>query len=420
MSFSMRKSRTYHDPIHGAISLRGDDPVEALLIELIDTPEFQRLRRIRQLEVAALTFHGAEGSRFTHSLGVFAIARRIFDRLAYDYPMLSPFRALALCAALLHDVGHGPYSHASEHIFNYDHEDWTRRVILGPTHIARLLTSFAPELPDQLCQLLSKTHPVPALIQLVSGQLDCDRLDYLLRDSYFTGAQYGHLDLDRIIHAIDYDPATQSLVIRGRKGLVAIEHYLVVRHFMYSQVYHHPKNMAARFILQQAFEQARTQALHGGLEVDEVMKAWLVGSVDQLPLETYLASDDTVFNYHLHRWSRHADSLLRDLARRFLDRDLFKTREVTHLSDLHCQFVLNRLRTAVAEAGFAPESYCTIQGTEVKGYTLYEQGILLREGERLRELADVSLLVRSLIQPETRLWLIYPREVEGHLQKLLA
>lgn len=414
-----RKSRTYHDPIHGAISLRGDDPVEALLIALIDTPEFQRLRRIRQLDVAALTFHGAEGSRFTHSLGVLAVAMRIFDRLCPDYPMLAPFRAVALVAALLHDIGHGPFSHAFEHIFDYDHERWTRRILRGQTEIGRLIDRFDPGLGNELCRVLDKTHPVCALTQLVSGQLDCDRLDYLLRDSYFTGAQYGHLDLDRIIHALDYDVSSQMLVVAGRKRLVAIEHYLTVRHFMYSQVYYHPKNMAARFILQQALKLAAKHARTGDLEVDDVLRAWLLFPVDSMPVATYLESDDTVVGYHLHRWRRHPDRVLGDLCRRYLDRDLFKTAEVTQLGEVHCQFVLNRVRALIAERGLPPDLYCALQGSQAKGYTLYEQGIFLREDGELLELADASSLVRTLIQPETRLWLVYPREIESEVQKFL-
>jgi uncharacterized protein len=417
--FVARKSRTYHDPIHGAISLRGDDPVEALLIDLIDTPEFQRLRRIRQLDVAALTFHGAEGSRFTHSLGVLEVARRVVDRLIPRYPMLAPFRGVALCAALLHDIGHGPFSHASEHIFHYDHELWTQKIIHGETKVAQLLAEHDPKLIPQLQQVLGKTHPVLALTQLVSGQLDCDRLDYLLRDSYFTGAQYGHLDLDRILNALDYDPSSQMLVLKDRKRMVAIEHYLVVRHFMYSQVYYHPKNMAARFILQQALGLARKHAQTGELEADEVMRAWLLQPVADLPLTTYLANDDTVVSYHLHRWRHHSDPILRDLSRRFLDRDLFKVAEVSNLEDVHCQYILNRVRTALAEIGLPPQLYATIQGSQAKGYTLYEQGIFLRDNGELIEIANASPLVRSLMQPETHTWLVYPREIEAEVQKLL-
>jgi len=121
--------RVYHDPLHGAIALDNRDPTERLLIQLIDTPAFQRLRRIRQLGVAYLTFHGAEGSRFTHSLGVMAITRRAFRALAQRYPELEPYRAVVLCAALLHDLGHGPFSHTSEEIFGNHHEHWTLRIL---------------------------------------------------------------------------------------------------------------------------------------------------------------------------------------------------------------------------------------------------------------------------------------------------
>lgn len=113
--------RTYHDPLHGAIALDGNDPIEALIVRLIDTPAFQRLRRIRQLGAASMTFHGAESSRFTHSIGVMAIARRAFDRIAKVYPQLQSYRAVVLCGALLHDVGHGPFSHTAEEIFGCHH-----------------------------------------------------------------------------------------------------------------------------------------------------------------------------------------------------------------------------------------------------------------------------------------------------------
>jgi uncharacterized protein len=134
--------RTYHDPLHGAIALNWHDATEALLIRLIDTPAFQRLRRIRQLGPASLTFHGAESSRFTHSLGVMAIARRAFDRIAPDYPQLQPYRPVVLCAALLHDIGHGPFSHTCEEIFGSHHEHWTGRILREFTPIRTLLDQF--------------------------------------------------------------------------------------------------------------------------------------------------------------------------------------------------------------------------------------------------------------------------------------
>ena len=113
-----KRNRTYHDPLHGAIALDRHEPVEQLLVRLIDTPTFQRLRRVRQLGAASLTFHGAESSRFTHALGVMELTRRAFDLLASRYPRLQIERATVLCAALLHDIGHGPFSHTAEDIFS--------------------------------------------------------------------------------------------------------------------------------------------------------------------------------------------------------------------------------------------------------------------------------------------------------------
>lgn len=414
-----QKSRTYHDPIHGAVHLNAKDPIEALLIQLIDSAEFQRLRRIRQLDVANLTFHGAEGSRFTHSLGVLAVARRVFDRLIVENAELAPYRALMLCSALLHDLGHGPFSHASEEVFHFDHEQWTMRLLREDTHVHRLLSAFDAELPEQICQLLQKKAPLPLLGQLISGQLDCDRLDYLLRDSYFTGAQYGHLDLDRIIHALAYDPESGLLVVRGRKGLVAIEHYLVVRYFMYSQVYNHPKNLCARLVLAGIFKRAAVLYKQGTLEVDSVLAAWLGQDPSTWTLDDYLRSDDVVFSYHIQRWTQADDPLLADLCRRYLDRNLPKAWEVTHLRHEQRSGLLDRLQSKAKAQGYDPDSHFGLVTSQAKGYSLYERGIFLQTDEGLVEMAEASSLVKSLILTNARVWLVYPRELHPEVKRLI-
>ncbi|MBD1999878.1 HD domain-containing protein [Leptolyngbya sp. FACHB-541] len=410
--------RTYHDPLHGAIALDQSDPVEALLIRLIDTPAFQRLRRIRQLGPASLTFHGAEGSRFTHSLGVMAIARRAFDRIAHHYPLLKPYRATVLCAALLHDVGHGPFSHTCEDIFGCHHEHWTGRILRESAPVRQLLDEFEPNLLNQLQQVYQKQHPVPLVWQLVSSQLDCDRLDYLMRDSYFTGANYGKLDLDRILMAMSYDPVSQQLVV-ARKGMAAIEHYLIVRYFMYAQVYNHPKNVAAVWVLEHAFKRAREQLNLGNLQADEVVTAWLQEDCDQLSLTQYLDADDGVFAYHLHRWQGHADPVLADLCRRFLDRDLLKTLDITHLGIAQQTQLLQRVQNWLAKTSIPPLSqpqyYAGLHTALSHGYTLYQRGIKLATETGLQEISDQSPLVKTLIQPWQRTWLLYPRELDPAL-----
>lgn len=412
-------SRTYHDPLHGAITLDAGDPVEALLIALIDTPAFQRLRRIRQLGTASLTFHGAEGSRFTHSLGAMAVTRQVFDRLAKAYPELQPQRSRVLCAALLHDLGHGPFSHTGEDIFGGDHEVWTRRILTESQPIRQRLDQFCPTLVVDLQQIYLKQYPLSFVCQLVSSQLDCDRLDYLMRDSYFTGASYGKLDLDRILMALNYDPVSQKLVVAS-KGLAAIEHYLVVRYFMYAQIYNHPKNIAASWVLEQALTRAKTQLTLEQLEADTTVTAWLTQPCSQLALEHYLAADDGVFGYHLHRWRDSSDPILADLCRRFLDRDLLKALNVSHLHPDKREVLQHKTEQLLTQAGFAATYYTGLRVALSRGYTLYQSGIELQTAKGLQEISEVSPLVQTLTQPFQRAWLLYPREIEPDLLHVAA
>ncbi|GAB4216846.1 MAG: HD domain-containing protein [Synechococcales cyanobacterium] len=413
------KPRTYHDPLHGAITLDGSRAEEALLIRLIDTPAFQRLRRIRQLDTAYFTFHGAEGSRFTHSLGVLHITRRLFDQLANRYPELLPHRGLALTAALLHDLGHSPFSHAGEGMFDCHHELWTLRILREDTAVNGLLTAYAPDLPDHITQVLTKTFPVPLLTQMVSSQLDCDRLDYLLRDSLHTGAQYGHLDLDRIITVLDYDPERQDLRIPARKGLGAIEHYLVVRYFMYSQVYQHPKSMAARFLLDRLYQRARVLLQQGSLVADEILTAWLTQPVDTLPLRQFLMADDLVFSYPFTFWAEHRDPILADLAQRFLTRNIFKSRLITSLPAAEQHQLYHHLKRVLQHKGWDPDSYLTIRQSHVQGYTLYHQGIELETDLGRQEIAQLSPLVSALTQTQPQTWIIFPKELTVDVAEIL-
>ena len=241
--------RTYHDPLHGGIQLNRHEPAEAMVMDLVDTGPFQRLRRVRQLGPAFLTFHGAESSRFTHSLGVFHLARRAFSRLVTLDSSLEIHRGLVYAAALLHDLGHGPLSHTGEEMFGLRHEDWSARLIRSHPHISQCLTAYAPGTADAVADLLQAGHsPRPLVKQLVSSQLDCDRLDYLLRDSYTTGTQYGLLDLERILAALTLAPDGQLAI--HPKGLMAVEHYLVVRNLMYRSVYNHRLNVVCNRLLE--------------------------------------------------------------------------------------------------------------------------------------------------------------------------
>ena len=181
--------RIYRDPVHNIIRLRTDSDEGELMMRLIDAAEFQRLRRIKQLGLGLYTYQGAEHSRFTHSLGAFHLMTRVLDRLSERHAIDPRDRIAARAAALLHDVGHGSFSHVMEKLIGFHHEQRTVQVVLDEqTEIGALLKSFAADLPGKVAAIIEGTFRPSALAQLVSSQLDVDRMDYLLRDSLMTGA----------------------------------------------------------------------------------------------------------------------------------------------------------------------------------------------------------------------------------------
>jgi HD superfamily phosphohydrolase len=408
--------RTYHDPLHGAIRLDHSAPAEALVIDLIDTGPFQRLRRIRQLGPAFLTFHGAESSRFTHSLGVLHLARLALGHLERSHPELAEHRSLLYAAALLHDVGHGPLSHTGEEMFGLRHEEWSGRLIREHPALRERLEAERPGLADAVANLLNH-GPVdcPAIESLVSSQLDCDRLDYLMRDSYSTGTSYGQLDLERILAALTLAP-DGSLAIHP-KGLMAVEHYLVVRQLMYRSVYNHRLNVVCNWLLSKAIACARRLGPKA-VWCDPVMERWLWHS-DQLEIETYLANDDLRTGYHLMRWREEAPQALADPSRRLLDRDLLRAADVSDLLPTERLELLAQAQTLCRRAGLQAEACCDLQQRQSRGYHVYRRGLRLWDGERLQALEQRSPLVNSLAQNQEMAWLIHPEAIGESLQSLL-
>src|SRR3989442_9453832 len=170
--------RIYRDPVHNIIRLRTNTDEGRLMMCLIDAPEFQRLRRIKQLGLGLYTYQGAEHSRFTHSLGAFHLMSRVLDRLGEKHKFVVRDRAAARAAALLHDVGHGSFSHVMEKVLGFHHEKWTVEVVLSEaTQISQLLGSYSPNLPAKVAAIIEGKFQPAALGQLVSSQLDVDRMD---------------------------------------------------------------------------------------------------------------------------------------------------------------------------------------------------------------------------------------------------
>ena len=406
-------TRTYYDPLHQSISLNSSIPEEQMVMELIDSSPFQRLRRIKQLGPAYLTFHSAESSRFTHSLGVFHIARRAINHLSEFDSRLKEHKFILYGAALLHDLGHGPLSHTSEEIFKINHEKWTAKLINSNQEIAIILNRYGKGNAKSISDLIqSRQAPEKSIISLISSQLDCDRLDYLMRDSYTTGAIYGQLDIDRIISAMTLAP-DGDLAIHP-KGLMAVEHYLVIRNLMYRSVYNHRLNEVCNWLLEQIIKTARKIGPKK-LWADKNMSEWLWNH-EKMSLESFLSNDDVVTGYHINKWKDSSYDNLSNLCKRFINRNLLKALNISYFSLETRLEALAKARILSEKYSIEPDISCGLREQIVKSYHPYKFGLRLWDGEKLQALEEVSPLVERLIEPNQSSWLIYPKEIENELK----
>ena len=406
-------TRTYYDPLHHSIKLNSSIPEEKMVMELIDSSPFQRLRRIKQLGPAYLTFHSAESSRFTHSLGVFHLARRAINHLStFDY-QLNDHKFLLYGAALLHDIGHGPLSHTSEEIFKINHEYWTSKLIKSNQEISSILNKYGKENAKAISDLIQfRKGPKQSIISLISSQLDCDRLDYLMRDSYTTGARYGHLDIDRIISAMTIAP-DGDLAIHP-KGLMAVEHYLVIRNLMYRSVYNHRLNEVCNWLLEQIIKTVRSID-RNLVWADKPMSEWLWNH-EKMSVESFLSNDDIVTGYHIYKWQESSSDNLSSLCKRFIHRNLLKAFNISSFALEIRLEALAKARLLSEKHCIEPDISCGLREQIVKSYHPYKYGLRLWDGDKLEALEKASPLVERLIEANQSSWLIYPKEIENELK----
>ncbi|MBD1379716.1 HD domain-containing protein [Metabacillus arenae] len=366
----LSEEKVFKDPVHRYIHVR-----DKLIWDLIGTSEFQRLRRIRQLGTTYLTFHGAEHSRFNHSLGVYEIVRRIVDDVFKGRSEWNEKeRMVSLCAALLHDLGHGPFSHSFEKVFHLDHEDFTRAIILGETEVNAVLQRIGIDFPKQVAEVIAKTYSNKQVVSLISSQIDADRMDYLQRDAYFTGVSYGHFDMERILRVMR--PREDQVVIK-QSGMHAVEDYIMSRYQMYWQVYFHPVTRSAEVIL--------TKILHRAKQLHQDDYTFKQNPVhfysifkEEATLQDYLKLDESIILYYFQTWQEEEDKILSDLCRRFLNRNLFKYIEF-HPANEEMMKLLE-LRTLFKKAGIDPDYYLVVDSSSDLPYDFYRPG---EEEERL-------------------------------------
>ena len=338
------------DPVHGFV----DVPRETIL-PILETRHVQRLRRIRQIGVAYLAFPGAEHTRFTHAVGAMALMQDTLKILArHGTPISHEEHAAALAAVLLHDIGHAPFSHSCE-----------KRLILETPHediSGALIKSLASELGppvDLALKMFNNEYERSFFYELIASQLDMDRMDYLRRDSHFTGVIEGRIGVERILYSMRVHPVAGqagSHIAVVSKGVYAVEKMLNARRLMYWQVYLHKTVVAGDQMLWSTLQRARSCFAEGNLEaVAGITPAlrfflahrWSRSHLENAAvLEAFLCIDDTDILASFKAWCGSTDKILADLSRRFMWRDLFRC---TFLDAMPPEALINMWRERVAD-----------------------------------------------------------------------
>jgi HD superfamily phosphohydrolase len=329
---------------------------------------------------------------------------------------------------LLHDIGHGPFSHLIESILGFHHEEWTVKTVLSEeTDVANLLRAFSAELPESVAGIIAGTFQPVALAQLISSQLDVDRMDYLLRDSLMTGVKYGIYDLEWIIKSLEIDPENDRLYISAG-GLHAVEDYLQARYYMFRQVYFHRTLRSAEAVLRSLFRRALELCAEGAnIWYAENSAFSRVLHRRELSLADHLELDDHDVVFHIKRWQHAEDPILRDLSRRFIGRRLFKAFDLDMPETEREQFIKAAF-TVVEQAGFDPAYYLTEDRAGDIPYYFYTSEkaepkalIYVEEGysrPQIREISEISAAVRGLQKGYQIHRLCFPPEVEKNISAL--
>lgn len=361
------------DPVHGLIAFEGS--AQRVVERLLATREVQRLRNVRQLGLTSLVFPGAEHSRFTHVVGATHVMVRMLARMRSLSAALPPelridqaAEAEVVAAVLLHDLGHGPFSHLFEDVMPAArrHEDWTKDILLDPsTEVHRALEGFSGGTAERVAGLIDGQHRLGYLGRCVSGTLDADRCDYLLRDSHMTGVGYGVYDLDWLLQSLVFgllpDSGQWVLAIEGHKGLPPIEGFFLARQFMYQQVYHHKATRAAEALIRAIFVRVAELARAGTMEGDIPAPLRSAALGERVTLGEYLELDDIQLMGCFRAWEQGRDPLLAQLAARLSHRALPKTVALRQDGRSHAwQLALERGSEVARRHGLRPDLAITL------------------------------------------------------------
>ncbi len=332
------------DPIHGLIQFDRNDPTQNLVLTVMNSRAFQRLRRIRQMGLAEFVFPGATHSRFVHSLGATYLMMQTLDHFSRSGKGKSvlestygntgiPLSRLLMLGILVHDIGHTPLSHTLEDVLDLKSQGllhdqyWNRKILTEDPELQKLWKRFGSGLPEAVLNFMGDGAPKHFMAQLVSSQLDMDRLDYLQRDSHFLGVQYGRIEAARIISNMEIAHLSngQEVVAVREEAVPAIEHYLFGRHQAYKMALH-SLDKASEALLKkvlQRFQWVRQQGIETGEPSEELYQLMTDGK--RLSTEQYLRMDDCYLWESINKWASYSkDKLLSELANRMLRHNLLK------------------------------------------------------------------------------------------------
>ncbi|MCQ0110749.1 HD domain-containing protein [Zhouia amylolytica] len=401
------KLKIFNDPIYGFITIPNTQ-----IYDLIEHKNFQRLRRISQMGMSYLVYPGAHHTRFHHALGCMHLMKKAVETLRFKQVAISEEEEMGLLMAiLLHDVGHGPFSHAMEH-----------SIVNGVSH-ERISLLFMEALNEEFdgalslaIQIFKGQYSRKFMNQLVSGQLDLDRTDYLKRDSFYTGVAEGNINSERIISM--FNVVDDELVIE-EKGIYSVEKFLVARRLMYWQAYLHKTSLAAEQILIRILKRAKELVNNGvKLEASSALSFFLNNEVsfndfNTDVLQTFARLDDYDIISAMKEWQFCDDFVLSNLCKMILDRDLLKIKlKKKPISEK--KFL--RLKNAyIAEKGITEKeaAYFVFTGAiENQAYNVEKQNInILSKSGKIIDVAKASdqLNLKALSKPVTKYYLCYPK-----------
>lgn len=357
------KNKIINDPVYGFITIN-----HPLIFAIIGHPFYQRLRRIQQMAMGQLVYPGAVHTRLHHSLGAYHLMCNAVTELRNKGVAISEEEEIAVKAAILmHDIGHGPFSHALEHV-----------LIPGTNHEAislQIMQVMNAELGGQLdlaIRLFTNQYSKTFLHQLISGQLDVDRMDYLSRDSFFSGVSEGVIGYDRILKMLT---VKDNQLMVEEKGIYSVEKFLVARRQMYWQVYLHKTVLSAEKMLVKIIERVRQifdkkdPALHNGSALDFFLGDF-TGTMDSKALNAFCLLDDFDIISAIKKWGQHPDPVLSLLCNRFLNRNLYKT--IIQAEPFGPDFVKEKQAEAMRQFGIKKEDIDYLCFTGIATNTAYQ------------------------------------------------